>query len=71
MSESWRQEVSRLLTYFHYKHLPQNLQDVSRPICELAANLAVMLPWGPETAAGFRKLMEAKDCFVRAALEKP
>lgn len=26
------------------------------------------LPDGPELTAGLRKLLEAKDCFVRAAL---
>jgi hypothetical protein len=26
------------------------------------------LPDGPEKSAGMRKLLEAKDCFVRAAL---
>jgi hypothetical protein len=25
-----------------------------------------MLPDGPEKSAGMRKLLEAKDCFVRA-----
>lgn len=29
------------------------------------------LPDGPELTAGLRKLLEAKDCFVRAALDKP
>jgi hypothetical protein len=27
------------------------------------------LPDGPELTAGLRKLLEAKDCFVRASLE--
>lgn len=27
------------------------------------------LPNGPEKSAGLRKLLEAKDCFVRAALD--
>lgn len=69
MVEDSRQAVSRILTYFHYKHLPEELQEVSRPMGELAALMAKMLPWSPEAAEGFRKLMEAKDCFVRAALD--
>ncbi|PRY56421.1 hypothetical protein B0I28_10970 [Glycomyces artemisiae] len=28
------------------------------------------LPDGPELTAGLRKLLEAKDCFVRAALDR-
>jgi len=29
-----------------------------------------VLPDGPELTSGLRKLLEAKDCFVRAALDK-
>jgi hypothetical protein len=28
------------------------------------------LPPGPELTAGLRKLLEAKDCFVRAKLDR-
>ncbi len=31
-------------------------------------DLEATLPDGPEKSAGMRKLLEAKDCFVRAAL---
>ena len=55
--------------YFRYDHLPPALQDVSKPICELAEKMDDTLPDGPEKSAGMRKLLEAKDCFVRAALE--
>ena len=37
---------------------------------ELAEKFEADLPDGPEKSAGMRKLLEAKDCFVRAALEK-
>jgi hypothetical protein len=30
-----------------------------------------MLPDGPELTVGLRKLLEAKDCLVRAALDLP
>ena len=30
--------------------------------------MAFDLPSGPEDSAGLRKLLEAKDCFVRAGL---
>jgi hypothetical protein len=36
-------------------------------MAELADSLAGKLD-GPELTAGLRKLLEAKDCFVRAAL---
>lgn len=57
------------IKYFAYAHLPQHLQAVSRPVGELAEKFEAELPDGPEKSAGMRKLLEAKDCFVRAALE--
>lgn len=56
-----------LLKFFAYEHLPAKLQAVSKPIGDLARDLAAKLE-GPEATAGLRKLLEAKDCFVRAAL---
>lgn len=58
------------LKYFDYKHLPEKLQEVSAPFGDLANKLERDIPDGPEKSAGMRKLLEAKDCFVRAALEK-
>jgi hypothetical protein len=54
--------------YFVYEHLPLSLQTVSRPLAELAKLMDESLPDGSEKSAGMRKLLEAKDCFVRAAL---
>ncbi len=55
--------------YFEYAHLPQHLQAVSKPFAVLADQMTQRKPDGcPETAAGLRKLLEAKDCAVRAAL---
>jgi NAD(P)H-dependent FMN reductase len=56
-----------ILRYFEYNHLPANLQVVSKPFHTLAHGLAESLD-GPELTAGLRKLLEAKDCMVRAAL---
>lgn len=58
----------QLLRYFAFDHLPAHLQDVSRPLCQLAVFMNDQLPDGPEKTTGLRKLLEAKDCFVRAAL---
>ncbi|WPY93193.1 hypothetical protein T8T21_08635 [Limimaricola variabilis] len=58
-----------IMKYFEYAHLPPHLQVVSRPLGELAAQMNEQLPDGPEKSAGLRKLLEAKDCLVRAALE--
>jgi hypothetical protein len=60
---------STTIKYFEYKHLPEKLQVVSKPVGDLAQLMEAMLPDGPEKSAGMRKLLEAKDCFVRAALE--
>ena len=58
----------KILKYFKYGHLPENLQEVSKRFSQLAYEMAVQ-DGGAETAAGLRKLLEAKDCAVRAALE--
>ena len=57
------------IKYFTYSHLPERLQVVSKPIGDLAQQLEDIIPDGPEKSAGMRKLLEAKDCFVRAVLE--
>jgi hypothetical protein len=61
---------STTIEYFEYAHLKPELQEVSKPICELAQLMEVTLPDGPEKSAGMRKLLEAKDCFVRASMKK-
>ena len=57
------------LKYFSYVHLPDYLKVVSKPIGDLASKMYVLLPDNAEKQAGMRKLLEAKDCFVRAALK--
>ena len=59
---------SPIMKFFVTGHLPANLAAVSRPIGELAEHLDSALPDSAEKSAGLRKLLEAKDCFVRAAL---
>lgn len=57
-----------ILQFFDYGHLPNNLQEVSRPMHGIAHHMATTLPPSAELSAGLRKLLEAKDCFVRASL---
>ena len=59
------------MRFFAFDHLPKDLRRVSQPVAELAAQMDAELPGGPEKSAGLRKLLEAKDCFVRAAIEDP
>lgn len=57
-----------ILRYFEYKHLPEGLQVVSKQFHDLAEHMVGTLPPSAELSAGLRKLLEAKDCAVRAAL---
>lgn len=61
--------TQHLARHFDYAHLPQHLAATSRPCAELAEQMVQALPDGPELTAGLRRLLEAKDCFVRAALD--
>ena len=55
-----------IMKFFEYAHLPEHLQEVSKPIGELAKRMDKALPNSAEKTAGLRKLLEAKDCLVRA-----
>ncbi len=57
------------MRWFEYDHLPAALQAVSKPVCDLALHYDGTLPDGPEKSVALRKLLEAKDALVRAALE--
>lgn len=57
-----------LRPFFAYAHLPENLQAISKPFCELAEFLDLELPNNPEKEHALRKLLEAKDCAVRSLL---
>ena len=61
--------TAQILRHFAWAHLPTHLQAVSMPFSALAVWMVETLPDGPEFTAGLRKLLEAKDCFVRAALD--
>lgn len=58
--------VVSIMAYFAWAHLPASLQNVSRECADLALAIVVRTDDGPELVAGLRKLLEAKDCFVRA-----
>lgn len=57
-----------LLQFFTYEHLPEHLREVSKPFCRLAHQLVTDLPYNSERYMALRKLLEAKDCAVRAVL---
>lgn len=61
--------VASLAKYFSYEHLfDGDMRTVSRFCHDLAVDMLGRLEDSPELAMGLRKLLEAKDCFVRAAL---
>lgn len=60
--------VRLIAKHFTYEHLPDELAEVSKPFCDLANSVAHNLE-GPEATVCLRKLLEAKDCAVRAKLE--
>lgn len=64
------QQTDRMLQFFAYAHLPPHLQAISAPFRELAQLIVNTLPINAERTAGLRKLLEAKDCAVRAVLFK-
>jgi hypothetical protein len=57
-----------MLQFFAYSHLPPQLQEISKPFGDLAQQIVDTLPANAERTAGLRKLLEAKDCIVRAKL---
>lgn len=60
--------IDPMLQFFGWAHLPPHLQVVSRPFGELAEQIVRDLPRNPERTVALRKLLEAKDCAVRALI---
>lgn len=59
----------RILRYFEYSHLPQELQLISKPFYDLAYRIAGREATDfAEVAVALRKLRESKDCAVAAGL---
>lgn len=73
--------IEPLLVLFDYAHLPAHLQSISKPFCDLAhaivkgdnvpggtVTIGSGLPRNPERTVALRKLLEAKDCALRAVM---
>lgn len=59
----------RLMQFFDYEHLPKEQQEISKPFGDLARTLHDRVyPDNVERNMAIRKLLEAKDCAVRASL---
>lgn len=57
------------LEWFEFRQLPPHLQAVSVKFRALALDLAKTLPENEQSRRMFEKLLEAKDCGVRAAIK--
>ena len=62
------QSTQQIARWFDSGHLPAHLARISEKCSALAEQMIYELPDGPELTAGLRKLLEAKDCFVRARI---
>lgn len=58
------------MQFFAYQHLPVHLQAVSALFFNLAEQIVERCPRNPERTVALRKLLEAKDAAVRAAMAK-
>lgn len=60
--------VEHIMQFFKSHHLPPDLSGTAAACEAVAVQMAENLPHNPELTVGLRKLLEAKDCFVRAKL---
>lgn len=58
----------RMLKWFTFNHLPVPLRTVSSFFWDAACKICAVVPGGPERTVSLRKLLEAKDAAVRAAV---
>lgn len=58
-----------LVKYFAFAHLAGPLRHVSEIFAHTAESLIATVPDGPELTVALRKLVEAKDCAVRAQVD--
>lgn len=61
-------QLDPILRYFDFEHLPSFLQGVSAMFAELATLILEDIPRNAERTMALRKLLEAKDCAVRASI---
>ena len=64
------EQTEHIMQFFGYAHLPPAMQSVSKPFCDLAESICANVPRNPERTVALRKLLEAKDAAVRAAIAK-
>jgi hypothetical protein len=61
--------VEQLMSFFSYDHLDEEKQTVSKIFYKTAVELVNTIPDdNAELTMALRKLLEAKDCAVRASM---
>ena len=72
--ELWEDQLlrsgERMGQFFKFSHLQGKLKATSRRFAKMALEIISNLPANPERTVCLRKLLEAKDCAVRAVLEQ-
>lgn len=63
-------KMDKRLILFKFDHLKGDLRDASKLFYDLAQKLVSEIPDNVERSAGLRKLLESKDCIVRAVAFK-
>jgi hypothetical protein len=61
-------DIEPILQFFGFAHLRDDLKRISEPFHDMAHMLVEVLPRNPERTTALRKLLEAKDCAIRASL---
>lgn len=59
-----------MLQFFVYSNLRTDLQDIAKPFGDLAQWIIDTIPNNAERALSMRKLLETRDCILRAKLYK-
>lgn len=60
--------VAEKISFFEHNHLPEPLFSVAHLCSITASEMLALIEDHPQLALGLQKLIEAKDCFVRAAV---
>jgi hypothetical protein len=66
--EGRHESVRQVASWFTYEHLTGHARQTSEEVCRLVVGMLLTIPDSPELTVGLRKLLEAKDCLVRASL---
>lgn len=61
--------IQEIMRWFDYDHLSGVPRTTAFSVAELAKMMVDETPDSAELTAGLRKLLEAKDCFVRASVD--